>query len=394
MGDWIYYVTSLRFDEVRDLVKPTTEIHKNRALSDMIQRVLKGKRASEIAHYLREQEERLFNAIVLGVYGGTPRWAPLRVTSAPNSLLPKLSDDQETELEKSVGMLCLDGSESLFAIDGQHRVEGIKKAIKEVSHLKSEEICAIFVGHQESQAGIKRTRRLFTTLNKSAQRVTTAEIVALDEDDGFALTARRMVDEYKPFARKGLVATGGSSALSQADNRAITSIVGLYEMAQDLFPVLGQGSTTKRDFNRARPNDDDLDHAYTRFSHYWEVLAIAVRQVREVLLDDVHDAGYYRQESKNHLLFRPVGQRAFCSAVALLVSRGAKLDNAIGRLAEVDMLLAHKTWHYVLWDPVESRMITKNRRLAQSVLLRQIKEKAATPKDDQKLASFLATRRG
>lgn len=70
----------------------------------------------------------------------------------------------------SVGFLTLTGQEKLFALDGQHRLAGIKKAVKDgLDNDPYDELSILFVGHKDTQRGLERTRRLFTTLNKWSQ---------------------------------------------------------------------------------------------------------------------------------------------------------------------------------------------------------------------------------
>lgn len=71
MGDWIYYVTILKFEDVAERVSMAFEIHKSRKLSEWIQRQLTN-RTSDITAYLESQEQRFFNSLILGIYGGSP----------------------------------------------------------------------------------------------------------------------------------------------------------------------------------------------------------------------------------------------------------------------------------------------------------------------------------
>ena len=68
-------------------------------------------------------------------------------------------------LNRTFGILILNGEEKLFAIDGQHRTKAIKDALKEKPSIKEEEVAVIFIAHSESDEGLIRTRRLFSTLN-------------------------------------------------------------------------------------------------------------------------------------------------------------------------------------------------------------------------------------
>ncbi|PMY01453.1 DndB, partial [Pseudomonas sp. MPR-R2A5] len=81
----------------------------------------------------------------------------------------------------TVGVLHLTGQESLFAVDGQHRVEGIKGALARSGKVSGHELTVILVAHRNTASGLQRTRRLFSTLNRYAKPVTPGEIVALDE---------------------------------------------------------------------------------------------------------------------------------------------------------------------------------------------------------------------
>ena len=58
------------------------------------------------------------------------------------------------------------GEEIIFPVYGQHRVEGIKKAIIENPDLANEKVPVILIGHQNTSEGKQRTRRLFLTLNR------------------------------------------------------------------------------------------------------------------------------------------------------------------------------------------------------------------------------------
>ena len=159
MGDWVYYVTLLPFVEACDRIKRTEEVHKSELLRQMIQRALTP-RSRTIATYLETQRQRFFNAVVVGVYGGSPEWHRVQVKRSelfdPATMSERVSE--------SLGILTLRGDENLFAIDGQHRIEGIKEFARKIGRGKlltlEDEICAIFVAHTNSETGMTRTRRL------------------------------------------------------------------------------------------------------------------------------------------------------------------------------------------------------------------------------------------
>jgi DNA sulfur modification protein DndB len=392
MGSTVYYATFMSFADIESWIKPTKEIHTSEKLSRWIQRQLIKGHSEGIADYLISQDERFFNALVVGIYGGEPSWAPLRVSSPSGDGEFEITDEEREHLESSIGLLKLSGEEKLFAIDGQHRVAGIKAALKRSrDEVKEDEIIALFVGHKTTRAGEQRTRRLFTTLNKTARRVSDADRVALDEDDGFAVVTRRMIDEFSLFAEGKPIAFAPTASLPSNDDESISTIICLYSQLKDLYSTqLTNPEVKKAHFGRARPTDVALDQVYKRACEYWKALKKHISEVDEVLSGTVA-AGEYRKTSKNHLLLRPVGQRAFAGAVGVLVERGASINDAVARLSKVDLWIHKKMWHEILWDPQREVML-KSPLLPETLLLRKVREKGRSVARDNKLDETLKKR--
>lgn len=394
MGEWYYYVTYMKFEDVASWIKATTEVHKSEKLSEWIQRRLVESHAEGIANYLVTEPQRFFNALVIGVYGGRPQWAGLRVHSLEDSKLFELSEDQEIELEASVGLLALSGREKLFAIDGQHRVAGIKQAIAIKPELNQDEICAIFVGHETTAEGMARTRRLFTTLNKTARKVSTADIVALDEDNAFAVVTRMLVDDFALFRRGEMIAFVPTPAIPVNDMNSVTSILSLYQQCKDLYdPNQIIGAPKKKEVVMyARPSEDVIQQLFAFLCNYWTTVVKTVPEMRRVFDRRTKQvSGEFRKKNRNHLLFRPIGQRAFAGAVHVLMQRGWDLESAVKGVASVDLWIHHQKWHHILWDPVHERM-EKSHVAAESFLLRLLKQPARSEARETALDEILEGR--
>ena len=127
VGDWIYYSTVLSFENIKHLIKDPDEIHERRNLSEWIQREAIERHSNEIAIYIKENEQRFLGSLIIGVYDGHPEWSPLNVNFSHDHI--GVTEEQQNALAGKLGFLSLDGHEKLFAIDGQHRVTGIKKAL-------------------------------------------------------------------------------------------------------------------------------------------------------------------------------------------------------------------------------------------------------------------------
>ncbi len=214
IGDWVYYIATMRFKDVSKYVKRVdNELHKSDLLKQMLQRSITNNYKS-IAHYIETQEERFFNALVLAVYDGVPTWHEVR-----------LEYDDGSEFY-NLGVLELSGDEKIFPVDGQHRVEGIKKVVSESERYDDEQIPVIFIGHKTDDAGMQRSRRLFSTLNRYAKPVSMRDIIALDEDDVVAIASRDLIDTHKnyfvflrgyPLSSRKTLTDNSSSSISLID---------------------------------------------------------------------------------------------------------------------------------------------------------------------------------
>lgn len=120
IGDWTYYVTTLTFEQVDlHVSRIDDELHKSETLKDAIQRSITNNFIS-IRDYILNQRELFFNSLVLAVYDDYPEWREIEFSYG----------GEETF---QMGILDFPGHHKIFPVDGQHRVEGIKAAVKQKS---------------------------------------------------------------------------------------------------------------------------------------------------------------------------------------------------------------------------------------------------------------------
>jgi DNA sulfur modification protein DndB len=308
-------------------------------------------RASQIKDYLLTQPQRFFNTLVIGVYGGNPEWYELSVRD--NNLLD--ADDLPFYMEGAIGILLLNGSEALFALDGQHRVAGIRRAVKENPALGNEEVSTIFVGHKKDAAGLARTRRLFTTLNRYAKPVSKKDSIAMDEDDIIAIVTRQLVDEYPLFHEK--VSLVESKNLPITDNRSFTTIIALYD---SLDVYLKPKGIKWSNFKKRRPSDDVIIDYYQRAVQFWNLMAEQFDWLRKYKNAASTDgiAEKYRNENGGYILFRPIGILLISRVIKSLVLTGKTIQAAITALAKAPLEISDEFWSGLLWDSINRRMIT------------------------------------
>lgn len=364
MGSWSYYAGFMRMRDIAErvevseglnLLNPASGTRKNEP----------SQRSCDIAQYLQTHEQRFFSTIVIGTYGGNPQWYELDVRSRNAD-----EDEQIEKLEGALGFLSLDGTETLFALDGQHRVDGIRKACRQDPKLEHDEVSVIFVAgvtqerRQADPEGFERTRRLFTTLNRYAKPVSKKDIIALDEDDIIAIVTRRLIEDFPIFHNR--ISVKQAKNIPTTDKTSITTIETLYDMLDRFL----RSQRKWADFKRVRPNDSVIDGFYSSSVELWNTLLRHFADLEQLQSNQTATVEYLRNSDGGHLLFRPIGLLAIVDVVRRLIDDGDNLDLAVSKVAAVPMDLGSAPWVDLLWDPINKRMITStdNQHAAKKVL--------------------------
>lgn len=369
MGDWYYYVTVLKFSEVALRVKLPKEINnkykdKSLKLSEWIQREIEENRTNSIVDYLKNQEQRFFNSLILGIYDGKPSWQDIELDHSD------IYDNNEEELEyfsKTFGILTLTGDESIFAIDGQHRASSIRKAVEQKPGLKNDEIASIFIAHKTSIEGNIRTRRLFSTLNRYAKPVSQSEIIALSEDNNCAIITRELIDEFILFSNKILITK--TRSINRENTNSFTNVMVLYDMVERLLTdksVLGIKVTghPKNDFITSRVENKILKKEIAYVKEVFEKMFDTIPELKTFKKEGVID----RQDKKTSLLFRPIGQNIFID-VYKVCSENNKVDECLTFFSNRKFNLVNEVWRKVFWDEETENIITDKSRQRYSSLL-------------------------
>lgn len=383
MGNHVYYTSTFTFQQIADLVKPVDkELHTSNSLRDQIQRSLTNNYES-IKNYILSQKEHFFNALVLAVYDGDPSWNELEI-------------DFKGVDYYSMGFLRLNGEEKIFPVDGQHRVEGIKKALTTNPNLASETITVILIGHHNDKEGMEKTRRIFSTLNRYAKPVSLGDTIALDEDDTVAITIRDLLEKYPLFMNKNIdVGKKNSKALAENDFHSFTALLTLYETNRIIYTYYKSILDNKKriytsknidDFLKFRPEQEEINEFYEYLTGFWNMFTESFEGVNDYikLSRDCEGAAktFRNKETGGLLYFRPVALPQLVKAIFEIHYRlQIPLDECIAKISKTEMCISKKPWNNVLWETKTKTMITKYGRLVFLLIIYMFDAKVLTNKE-------------
>ena len=387
IGDWVYYPTLMKLKDIAERVKIAEEIYQSDILSEMVQRVIKRKRGKEIKDYLLKQQQRFFNSLIVAVYEGDPSWYDISQIEGNDLLDP---EDIPDDVVAGIGILSLNGNEKLFTLDGQHRLIGIKEAVAAKPQLGEDELSIIFIAHRTDSEGLERSRRLFTTLNKNAVKVSKGETITLDEDDAMAITVRRLVTENHMFIEPRIL-NNATDNISKNNQTCLTTIGNLYDLLEILFTKVYSMSEKKTlkdkktELTIVRQSDEILNKHYENACDFFEQLTDCFIPLQEFTQTNTNEevssvAKKYRHSDGGSILFRPVGLKVLTEIIAVLVEKYS-LSECFNLISKLPTDLTHIPYNRVIWDPSQKK-IKGGRPLVRYLLLHMLDE---PPKDVEKL---------
>lgn len=390
IGIWVYYVAALTFEQIATHVKRVDdELHKSEVLRDMLQRSITDNYKS-IANYINQQEERFFNSLVLAVYDGDPQWHEVRLDYG--------NDEEFYDL----GILELTGNEKIFPVDGQHRVEGIKKALQESSTHNQEKIPVIFIGHKKDDEGMQRARRMFSTLNRYAKPVSMRDIIALDEDDVIAIVSRELIDNHSLFAHERIL-DSKTKAIPDSNTIAFTSIITFYECNSELLWMMIKDKEVKspedknlkgrskiNQYIRHRPSDREIFDFTQICFDYWNSLMNDFQDINRYVQAVLPNTTPFRNKTGGSLLFRPAGLLPFVKA-SIRIKEYFRMDfsEVFRNMSRIPLTLNNTVWRNVLWNQQKKTMIMNNQVIVELMLLYLYDKSILTERETLRLKSEL-----
>lgn len=390
IGAWVYYTATLTFKQVSQYVKRVDdELHKSELLREMLQRSITDNYKS-IANYITHQEERFFNALVLAVYDGDPEWHEVRLEY----------DNGEEFFD--IGILELTGGEKIFPVDGQHRVEGIKKVLESSSEYDNEKIPVVFIGHKKDEEGMQRARRMFSTLNRYAKPVSMRDIIALDEDDIIAIVSRDLLDNHSLLSN-GRVLDSKTKAIPDTNSKAFTTIITFYECNRELLWMMIKdykvkdpenryirGKSKLKHYIRIRPQEEEIKSFSELCFNFWDSLMKISVEFLEYASAEKPDSRVFRNKEGGLLLFRPAALIPFVkAAIRIKENKNCTFEEVFKNFPDVVLQLKNKVWRNVLWNSEKRTMVMNNQKLVELLLVYFYDKSMITKNEENKIINEL-----
>lgn len=359
---------------------------------------------------------------------------------------------------------------AIYALDGQHRLIGIKGALDMletgVLHHKKKDgspagrnaeerledwldeveglgitkldvlkfrtervgiklVPAVCKGETWDEA-VQRVASIFKAFNTTSVPVPKGAAAAMDQEDGFAITARRTWKE-SPFLKdiKGernprLSPTHNTIA---AKSTVLTTLATMKKMAEEYLKNGQFGEwyrPVKKHMMGQPPSEDSVSLAVDEFIALWEAIASlpSMQSIEpwKYLPEEVKKVTPYREPrnvaemrrfptdkspGEAHMLFRPLGQQALATAVGVLIHdpmNPISLEEIFLRLARFDstggfrLVDRTKPWWGVLYDQTKDKIVTSGANLAAELLIYMLGGNPGRSTEDLRLA-FAAARK-
>jgi len=346
LGDWIYYLTAIPFNEVISRIDNDHSIREYKSLDDVLQRKL-SKRSKKIAEYLIREKSRFFNTAIIGLFGGSPNW--YNFDFAPSAIPDMTLSDH---ILNTIGILELTGDETLFSIDGQHRIEGVKQSYKKnMEQFELDELPVIIVAHNDDKEGKIKTRRLFSEINTKALKVTGLDELVTNEDNPIFINARKLYAEYELFDKDEFIALNNKANIDPLA-KEFTTILNLKEVNKILYKNIYK----HLDF---RPTDEIISQLFTKSSVFWDTVIANIPKYNDVLIRKNHSVSDFRSKDGGSMLFRPIGIKIIAEMYILWELSGNDFDGFWIKFNAIDDNLNGEYWKDIIWDNAKKNIKAK-----------------------------------
>ncbi len=391
-------------------------------IEEIQQRPLDWSRQAPLTQYLVARKNHKFTALLVVV---SPPWVDdpyakeWDLDGCANQNAIEFSPLDQTG---KLGLLNVSPEVAIFALDGQHRlmaVQGLMELIRtgqlpcynkqrkitgttlnldeisqeygisstDLEQLADEQIGIEFipaiVPGETTEAARQRVRSIFVHVNLMAVRLSRGQLALLDEDNPFAIIARKTAVYHPLLAEREYrhPRVNWDSATVASKSAVLTTLQALQDMAERyLSPKFRHWQSAQKNALPLRPNEEELETGLAEFKTLWDYLTtLPSYQKLEAGVDTpkLRRFSHEKGGGEANLLFRPVGQIALIQALGILVyQQQMSLKTLIEKLHRFDadggfsrMEYSDSLWYGILYDPIKKRIQVSGRDLASRLLI-------------------------
>jgi DNA sulfur modification protein DndB len=371
LGDWTYFSTMMKIKDIvnnhRIITVPESKDLYSKNINKILQREIDDARISKISKYLINNEEHFFSSIIVAIHQGNPEWSDIDVEENFSIKNKSLDDDSIRFIENKFGILSLSGKEEIFALDGQHRLVGLREAYTVDNKIGEEEVSLVYVIHDHTN--IERTRRLFTVLNRYAEKPKQAELIILEEDDVAAINTRKLISEYVNLSKKNAISSLKTGGISNSDLKSFSTLVTIYNINKILYSKDSKFYTT-------RPNIVEIDRFYKISEDFWDFLFEVFPEIIRFIDGESNiklNRSLFNRNTRTggSLLLRPVGQELLAKTYKHFKNLN-KIDILKDNIRKIDFNLSGTNFKYLFWN--NGKMLPKELNLKQKLILYLLNE--------------------
>tara|TARA_B100000579_G_C22830366_1_gene855558 strand:- start:501 stop:2162 length:1662 start_codon:yes stop_codon:yes gene_type:complete len=363
-------------------------------IDDVMQRAPDWTRQLELTHYLLRSNHK-FTSILAVIQ---PNW--INVPESSNwgddgRALKDAIDFEPLDSSSSIGLLNLE-DKTIFALDGQHRIMGIK-GIEALSNgqlkylnkngsenkkggmidtevflskfkvtrahldtiLNSETLSIEFVpavvhGETREEARI-RLRNYFTDVNTYAKKIKKGEEAMLDETDGFKIVGRKVGLSHSLFQSNDDKAPSRINMTDQSipkESNWITTLEAITNISENYLSAIDSdrreawGPLFKE--VKIRPPEGEIKKGMKELSKFFDLMSEidvfkklqrgeSIKYLREFPEKDPKKKSYEKtKDYLGHLLLRPIGQQILAQAVGELVGKGGNVEDIFNQIKKIE----------------------------------------------------------
>ncbi|MBA7486648.1 hypothetical protein ES707_22209 [subsurface metagenome] len=255
MGSIEYFVITLPYSVV---TRYLTTTDRNLPPKERENRKPTPSRYGVIADYVTKNPDTYRFSSITCTYGKDGTHAPVRWKSVEPSGDLSL-----------IGVLTLDNRDPLIIVDGQHRFEGIKKALDQDPSLVDDMISVVLFPYIDLRAA----QQLFSDLNRNAKKTTKSLDILFDRRDVVNIVVQELVEKVSVFQDRVNLEDAGIPAQS----KDMFTLAGIYQATEPMVDAISEAGLLPEELAQKDSEGNPIDNKdqYVDFlAQVWEFIAV------------------------------------------------------------------------------------------------------------------------